>query len=115
MENKQNAVPVPRHHWVTAGTVHFVTTVGEGEQAEQQIGQLTLNCIHTTAEQKLTADDLGKIQVNLQQQMHQKVPTPIQVVDVIINSVSWVGLMTRDEFAPAQQEAAAPTPSKEPV
>lgn len=88
-------IAVPQHYWMASAEIYYCP---KGKVAEG-VTPATVNVIFTTAEQRITAKDLGKAQQGAQQQFHQRAgEMQIDVVDVVFNSISHLGLMTAEDF-----------------
>lgn len=96
--------PRPVHHWLVAGKVLFA--VGE----KHEIGNFEHNTIITNDKQFVTANMIGKAQQMLQMQLHQQIQDPtMKIVNVHINSVNYLGAMTREQFyTPPLADETAP-------
>lgn len=103
-----NAEQPEQHYHLVAGNVVFQTPEGP----EQTMGSLTLNTVLRGPTPNVPARQIGRAQQALQMLFFDKTGDPtLQVVDVVIISVSPLGFMTEAEFnAPpegmVQQERA---------
>lgn len=99
------------HHY------HLVTTkVAFLEPEQQAIGALELNVLMRTVDRNFTAADIGKSQQVAQLQFFEKMQNQnLEVKDVLITAISYLGHMSEDKFQaiPAgtakQQRPATPT------
>lgn len=94
-----------KHAFLFSGQVYFHP---EGDQ--QDVQSVHMNAIGLFAEMKVTAPELGKIQVNMQGQLRARTgKTDIVVVDVVFNSVNYLGHMTPAEWQGTTPEAQKAT------
>lgn len=95
-----------RHYYLVAGEVVFINP-------DETLGTLRLNTVTRTKKQLFTAQNLGESQQALQMQFHRNCETRgvplLNIFDVFIMSVSYLGHMTEEEFnkAPAGTEKVA--------
>ena len=86
-----------RHYHLASALMVFQTKVN-GE-LQEQINTLSMNTVLPTSENRITAEDLGKTQQNLQMQLHNRMEgIEVIVLDVVFNSLSYLGEMTQEEF-----------------
>lgn len=99
------------HYFLISGTILF--TMGEGE--DEQISTMIANAIVRHDDTKFPAHKLGKAQQNLFKSMMMKLPEEarpgIIARDIVIQSVSYLGLMTEEEFQ-AEPELLTPMPAQ---
>jgi hypothetical protein len=100
------------HHY------HLVATeVAFLEPQNQQIGQLKINVLMRTPTRSFTARDMGKSQQIAQMQLFEKLQDQtLEVKDVFLIAVSYLGQMTEEHFqAPpagtVKQERTAAEPT----
>lgn len=93
------------HYWLAS------TQLLTKESAEStQVSSLFMNAIAKTPEKTVSTQVLGNIQKNVQMQYRNVVQEAESVVlDVVIMSISYLGYMTDDEFAPTPQPDAVGT------
>lgn len=84
--------PTPLHHHLVAAQLVFQTT------PDAPFQQVILNTTIRTANDYVTAADLARAQQGVQMQLHQQLSEPAIVTNVIIMSVSHLGLMTDEQF-----------------
>jgi len=78
---------------LSLGSIVFVSPENEAPV------KLDLNAILPTETQNIDTAALGKAQQNLQLTFHKKMEDPeLKVVDVVLNSFSYLGCMTHEEF-----------------
>jgi hypothetical protein len=92
-----------KHHYLVAGKVMFLVKNEEGEP--QGLGSIELNAMATSQFNYLTAQRLGQAQQSLQLRAIQKVGE-VQIEDVVISSISYLGHMTDDEFGATSVDTA---------
>ena len=86
-----------RHYHLACALLVFQTKVN-GE-LQDQINTLTLNTVLPTDEKNITAAHLGMTHQNLHMQLHQRMEgVEVIVLDVVFNSLSYLGEMTQEEF-----------------
>lgn len=87
------------HYWLAS------TQLLTKESAEStQVSSLFMNAIAKTPEKTVSTQVLGNIQKNVQMQYRNVVQEAESVVlDVVIMSISYLGYMTDDEFAPVAE------------
>ncbi len=86
------------HHHLVSGEIYFL-------KDEETIQVKRLNAILRTKENRVTGDDIGKAQQNLQLLFRHGIPDPeIQIVDVYLQGISYLGYMTNAQFAPSSEE-----------
>lgn len=92
-DNKQK-----RHYFLILGEVAFLIP----DQEEEGIHVRRLNGIYSSEERYLRLKHLSRcqeiLQMNLQRQMAQVVTQPVDVKEVIIHSVSYLGEHTQRKF-----------------
>jgi hypothetical protein len=85
-----------QHYWLVAGTVMF------GNKAEETIGNVSLNTTTRTDADAFPSREIGRAQQALQMLFFKRIlqedQANIQVVDVVIISVNYLGEMTEEEF-----------------
>lgn len=82
-----------KHYHLIHGSIVFT------EPENPNPSKLDLNAILPTDTQNIDTKGLGKAQQNLQLTFHKKMEDEtLQVVDVILNSFSYLGCMTHEEF-----------------
>ncbi len=82
-----------KHYHLVHGSIVFL----DKESAAPV--KLDLNAILPTDTQNIDTKALGKAQQNLQLNLHNKMEDPeLKVVDVVLNSFSYLGCMTHVEF-----------------
>lgn len=86
-----------RHYWLVAGTV-----ILHDSESNARITQ-ALNTVNKTEKHFFPARELGKAQQSMQMQFFREnfpegPPATLQVMDVHIAGVSYLGHMTEDEF-----------------
>lgn len=82
-----------KHYHLVHGSIVFLD-----KESESPI-KLDLNAILPTETQNIDTKALGKAQQNLQLTFHKKMEDPeLKVVDVVLNSFSYLGCMTHEEF-----------------
>lgn len=93
LDNKQK-----RHYFLILGEVAFLMP----DQKEEGLHVRRLNGIYSSDERYLRLKHLSRcqeiLQMNLQRQMAQVVTKPVDVKEVIIHSVSYLGEHTQREF-----------------
>ena len=86
-----------RHYHLASALMVFQTKVN-GE-LQEQINTVSMNTVLPTSENRITAEDLGKTQQNLQMQLHNRMEgVEVIVLDVVFNGFSYLGEMTQEEF-----------------
>lgn len=86
---------VPMHYWMASAEVYYCP---KGKMAEG-VTPATVNVIFTTALMQINSKDLGKAQQGAQQQFFQRAgEIQIDIVDVVFNTISHLGLMTAEDF-----------------
>lgn len=82
-----------KHYHLIQGSIVFT------EPENPNPSKLDLNAILPTDTQNIDTKGLGKAQQNLQLTFHKKMEDPeLKVVDVVLNSFSYLGCMTHEEF-----------------
>ena len=82
-----------KHYYLVHGSIVFTDKENENPV------KLDLNAILPTDTQNIDTKALGKAQQNLQLTFRKKMEDPeLKVVDVILNSLSYLGCMTHEEF-----------------
>lgn len=82
-----------KHYHLVHGSIVFLD-----KESEAPV-KLDLNAILPTDTQNIDTKGLGKAQQNLQLTFRKKMEDPeLKVVDVILNSFSYLGCMTHEEF-----------------
>lgn len=81
-----------QHYYLVAGLVTFV------RKDETQPEQITLNTSITTPRQLVTAKSIGRGQQGLQMIAFERFGHEIQIVDVCVLSLSYLGRMTQEDF-----------------
>ena len=82
-----------KHYYLVHGSIVFTDKENENPV------KLDLNAILPTDTPNIDTKALGKAQQNLQLTFHKKMEDEtLQVVDVILNSISYLGCMTHEEF-----------------
>lgn len=96
------------HHY------HLVATeVAFLEPDNQAIGSLKINVLLRTPERNFTARDMGKSQQIAQMQLFEKLQNEkLEVKDVFMIGVSYLGFMTEEKF---QEPPAGTTKQERPV
>lgn len=89
-----------KHYFLIAGIVLFSFPAGEGE--EPTISSVPVNAIVRHDDINFPAAKLAKAQQNLHKSFIMKMPEEVHgllnVNDIVITNVSYLGLMTEDEF-----------------
>ena len=95
-----------KHYHLVHGSIVFL------EKENENPIKLDLNAILPTDTPNIDTKALGKAQQNLQLTFHKKMEDPeLKVVDVVLNSLSYLGCMTHEEFygdTPKTKPSAAP-------
>lgn len=92
-----------KHYYLVAGEV--VAKTAEGDAVPRR-----LNAILQLTEKEVTGAALGRAQQQLQLHFYDQMKdSTLQVVDVFLYGLSYLGLMTAEEFTPPK-EMAEPTP-----
>ena len=95
-----------KHYYLVHGSIVFT------DKENKNPVKLDLNAILPTDTQNIDTKALGKAQQNLQLTFHKKMEDPkLKVVDVILNSLSYLGCMTHEEFyadTPKTKPSASP-------
>ena len=86
------AVPTPQHHYLLAGEVTYQLT------PDGEVHKTCLNTTSRTTDQFVTAADLARGQQAIQMLLFQQLGGPAIVSSVIFYAVSYLGLMTQEEF-----------------
>lgn len=90
----------PRHYWLIAGQVHY--TAGEAPY------QRNINTVLATKERHFARADIGKaqqmLQLSLMRSFKDQLPADIQITDVFMISVNWLGFMTDEQFQKGYDE-----------
>jgi hypothetical protein len=85
--------PQPIHHWLVAGKVLFA--VGD----KNEVGNFEHNTIVTNDKKFVTAHMIGRAQQMLQMHLHEQIQdATMKIVNVHINSINYLGAMTREQF-----------------
>lgn len=80
------------HFWLVAGCVVFT------RQGEDTVETISLNTMITNKIEQVTARHVGRAQQSLQMLLFQRLGVEIQVHDVFIISVSYLGRMSTEAF-----------------
>jgi hypothetical protein len=83
----------PMHFHLVAGTVIFTRNGSEVSE------QLQLNTTLQTKNKTIPAVSVGQAQQGLQMLLFQRFGTELEVTDVFIQSISYLGHMTTEAFA----------------
>ncbi len=90
--NLERRPALKRHHYLFAGEVIFL-------QPDESIGNIRLNTVLRTTDEKVRARNIGEAQQALQMLFLRKMENVnVKVIDVFIFSVSYLGLMTEADF-----------------
>jgi hypothetical protein len=93
------------HHWLVAGKVTFQTPDREG------VGSFEHNTVVTNTKPHITANMIGEAQRRIQIELFQQLGDPnVKVVNVHMQTVNYLGAMTKEEFytpPPEQQQEAS--------
>jgi hypothetical protein len=82
-----------QHYHLVSGVVMFKDLETEGA-----VGEIKLNTTLRSGSQSVPARQIGKAQQSLQMLMFQKLGTELEVVDVHIVAISYLGHMTEEQF-----------------
>lgn len=81
----------PKHYWMAAVVISFV--------ADGQALDTTVNALINSTEFKVTTAMLGRLQVQAQSQLAKSLGDQLPDIKFVhINSLSYLGQMTDDEF-----------------
>ena len=81
-----------QHYHLVAGMVLFV------REGSDEIEQMNLNTTLTGDDRNVTARQIGIAQQGLQMRLFERVGPQVEVKDVFIISVSYLGQMTPEKF-----------------
>lgn len=93
------AEPERLNYYMISGSIMF--TVGDISQLENvQPSTVNVNAIVRKNDQNFAARDLAKAQQNLHKSFVMKLPNPemINVHDIVIMNISYLGYMSEEEF-----------------
>lgn len=91
-----NSMP-QKHYFLVAGNV--VYKIDSGNQDQNPMGIITLNGVITTHTQVLGVADLNQAQQVLQHHFRAKTEdNTLEVVDVIILNIAYLGFQSENEF-----------------
>jgi hypothetical protein len=85
------AEEVKKHFYLVAGEIVFKTKEGE-------MGSIRLNALVVTNEPKFAVHQINLAQQALQMHFHKRHTDPVEVVDVVMNGLMYLGLFTDKEF-----------------
>jgi len=86
-----------KYYYLIAGNI--VYKASGGTKDENPMGVITLNGIIATDTQVLGINELNNAQQVLQQHFRVKTEDPtIEIVDVVILNIAYLGLQSKDEF-----------------
>lgn len=109
----EGSEPKRLHHWLVSGKVIFLSSPQPGE--EPQAGNFEHNTIITNTLQFVTANMIGQAQQALQMELFNQLPDPaMQIVNVHIQGVHYLGDMTKEQFytpPPAEAVSGGKQPS----
>lgn len=100
------------HHWIVAGKVTFQTADREG------VGNFEHNTVVTNTKNFVTANMIGEAQRRIQIELFQQLGDPnVKVINVHIQTVNYLGAMTKEEFytSPPEQQQETPAGETAPV
>ena len=95
-----------RHYYLVSAMAVFRVQEEGQEEPSDMISTISMNTVLPTEKAFVTAADLGNAQRNIQLQLHRQMEGVIvHVLDVVINALSYMGEMTKEEFyGPGVQE-----------
>ena len=100
------------YHLVSAMAVFRVQEPGQQEPSDN-ISTISMNTVLPLENKFVSAADLGNAQRNIQMQLHKQMEgVMVHVLDVVINALSYLGEMTKEEFYGAGVTAASPATPK---
>jgi len=80
-----------KHYYMVAGEIVFQTK-------ENEMGSIRLNALVVTTEQKFAVRQINLAQQTLQMHFHKRHSDPVEVIDVVMNGLMYLGLFTEQEF-----------------
>lgn len=93
-----------QHAHLVAGEIVF--TVGTEEDNDGEVNAVRVNSVLWTPERQILATDLGRAQQTLQLVFFQRMQgAEIEVRDVVLLHVSYLGKMTQEAFAKGLDQA----------
>lgn len=82
-----------KHHFLITGEIVFT------EKSSDEVNAIRVNGVLLTDQTNLPVASLGKAQQVLQANFHERMKgQKIDVVDVILTNITYLGQMTQDEF-----------------
>lgn len=82
---------IKKHYYMVAGEVVFRTK-------ENEIGSNRLNALVVTSEQRFALQQINLAQQTLQRNFFNRQAEPVEVIDVVLNGLMYLGLFTEQEF-----------------
>ena len=79
------------HYYMFAGNLAFVDSEGNAAVSNASV-------VVPTTDQRVTARDMARASQGLQMNLFQRINQQVQVIDLNIMSVSYLGHMTEEEF-----------------
>lgn len=98
--------------YVSVNELNMAKAKGSGAEGQLAVDTMPITCLVVSDRREFGIAQLAKAQQAAQQQFFKRVDhTSVEVVDVLVQNVSHLGLMTEEEFHgprnPAQLEAEA--------
>lgn len=112
MTKKKDAPKMRKHHWLASYRARFIV------DGEPEGGSFEHNITLTNDRQFVTANMIGQGQQAVQLALFSQFPNPkMKIIDCHVQSVSYLGCMSQDEFytPPPAEEAAPAGESAEPA
>lgn len=82
-----------RHHWLVSGKVLFILG------GQEEVSTFEHNTVITNTDRFVTANMIGEAQQSLQLQLFQQAADPhIQMINVHIQAVNYLGEMSKEQF-----------------
>lgn len=97
-----NKVTKHQHYWLVAGKVKFAVKDSES------VGETEHNTLVMTDHMRFTEKNIAEAQHGLQMTFEKKIPVEtVNIFDVFLISVSYLGLMNGKEFTAGMEEMRA--------
>lgn len=108
---------VKHHFFMIAGVIMFAQSNPDAPEEDPQMGSVPVNAMVRHDDKNFPVRKLAKAQANLHKSFVTKLPAEamatLQIHDIVLTSVSYLGHMTEEEFTMEESEpVSAPVPER---
>ena len=83
---------VKKHHWLTANRILF------RDNDQEAAANVDVNALVTTNKKEIRVKDIAKIQQSAQMNLFQRLGGPVEVMNLTIIGINYLGAMSTEEF-----------------